>query len=122
MPSSIGLQPLRNRSYFFYVETIHNTLCILIALNFPLNYHPGNKGGLISIFLMGCHDQFADRWRTVTKVHGGIDDKRLEELQDELLPNMQKISRDNAKAPKWLDVTRNMTPDFVVKVSVWKIN
>ena len=57
-------------------------------------YGTGNKGGLISIFLMGCHDQFADRWRTVTKVHGGIDDKRLEELQDELLPNMTKISRD----------------------------
>merc|ERR1719445_762105 len=54
-------------------------------------YGTGQKGGLISIFLMGCHDQFADRWRTVTKVHGGIDDKRLEELQDELLPNMQKI-------------------------------
>merc|ERR1719277_959639 len=24
-------------------------------------YGTGNKGGLISIFLMGCHDQFADR-------------------------------------------------------------
>ena len=32
-------------------------------------YGTGNKGGLISIFLMGCHDQFADRWRTVTKVN-----------------------------------------------------
>ena len=51
------------------------------------------------------------------QVHGGIDDKRLEELQEELMPNMAKISRDNAKAPKWMDVTRNMTPDFVVKVS-----
>ena len=50
-------------------------------------------------------------------MHGGIDDKRLEELQEELMPNMAKISRDNAKAPKWMDVTRNMTPDFVVKVS-----
>ena len=48
-------------------------------------------------------------------MHGGIDDKRLEELQAELTPNMAKISRDNAKAPKWLDVTRNMTPDFVAR-------
>ena len=31
-------------------------------------YGTGNKGGLISIFLMGCYDRFADRWRTVTKV------------------------------------------------------
>ena len=48
-------------------------------------------------------------------MHGGIDDKRLEELQEELMPNMTKISRDNARAPDWLDVTRNMTPDFVAK-------
>ena len=34
------------------------------------------------------------------------------------MPNMSKISKDNSKAPKWLDVTRNMTPDFVAKVSL----
>ena len=28
----------------------------------------GAKGGILSIFLMGCHDGFAGRWRTVTKV------------------------------------------------------
>ena len=38
-------------------------------------YGTGNKGGLISIFLMGCHDQFADRWRTVTKVRLVLRDK-----------------------------------------------
>ena len=31
-------------------------------------YGTGTKGGIMSIFLMGCYDEFAHRWRTVTKV------------------------------------------------------
>ncbi|XP_050527086.1 DNA ligase 3 isoform X2 [Daktulosphaira vitifoliae] len=42
----------------------------------------GNKGGMMSIFLMGCYDAKKDVWCTVTKVHGGHDDKTLEKLQN----------------------------------------
>ena len=31
----------------------------------------GHKGGLISIFLMGCRDPDTDTWYTVSKVHTG---------------------------------------------------
>ena len=35
-------------------------------------YGSGQKGGLISIFLMGCKDSRTDTWYTVSKVHTGI--------------------------------------------------
>lgn len=35
----------------------------------------------MSIFLMGCYDEAKRVWCTVTKVHGGHDDKTLEKLQ-----------------------------------------
>lgn len=35
----------------------------------------------MSIFLMGCYDEANNVWCTVTKVHGGHDDKTLEKLQ-----------------------------------------
>lgn len=38
-------------------------------------------GGMMSIFLMGCYDESKHVWCTVTKVHGGHDDKTLEKLQ-----------------------------------------
>lgn len=38
-------------------------------------------GGMMSIFLMGCYDEAKRVWCTVTKVHGGHDDKTLERLQ-----------------------------------------
>jgi DNA ligase 3 len=41
----------------------------------------GNKGGMKSIFLMCCFDPKKKVWFTVTKVHGGFDDKELEKLQ-----------------------------------------
>lgn len=34
-------------------------------------YGTGNKGGLISVFLMGCYDEDNEQWCTVTKVHTG---------------------------------------------------
>ena len=37
-------------------------------------YGSGNRGGKISIFLMGCYDQNNNKWKTVTKVHTGHDD------------------------------------------------
>lgn len=85
----------------------------------------GKKGGMMSVFLMGCHDVRRDKWVTVTKVHTGHDDSTLERLQKELEPLMVKISQDNNKVPSWLDCNNGMVPDFVAadpkKQPVWEI-
>ncbi|XP_050527084.1 DNA ligase 3 isoform X1 [Daktulosphaira vitifoliae] len=84
----------------------------------------GNKGGMMSIFLMGCYDAKKDVWCTVTKVHGGHDDKTLEKLQSEL--KMVKISKDATKIPAWLKCTKTMIPDFIAEdpkeMPVWEIS
>ena len=54
-------------------------------------YGTGNKGGMMSVFLMGVHDPHTDKWCTVTKVAGGHDDSTLARLQTEL--DMVKISK-----------------------------
>ncbi|KAF0294238.1 DNA ligase 3 [Amphibalanus amphitrite] len=81
----------------------------------------GNKGGMMSVFLMGCFD--GRRWRTVTKVHGGHDDATLDRLQTEL--KMTKISKDPSRVPKWLECSKTMIPDFVVQdpqsSPVWEV-
>lgn len=86
-------------------------------------YGTGKKGGMMSVFLMGCYDPFTKKFKTVTKVHTGHDDKTLERLQNEL--DMIKISKDYDKIPKWLECTRTMVPDFVAKdpknQPVWEI-
>lgn len=83
----------------------------------------GKKGGMMSIFLMGCYDPYSQKFCTVTKVHTGHDDKTLEKLQDEL--EMIKISCDPQKIPAWLKCTKTMIPDFVAKdpknQPVWEI-
>ncbi|KAJ8719095.1 hypothetical protein PYW07_016651 [Mythimna separata] len=85
----------------------------------------GKKGGMMSVFLMGCHDTRRNRWVTVTKVHTGHDDSTLERLQKELAPLMVKISQDSNKVPSWLDCNKGMVPDFVAadpkKQPVWEI-
>ncbi|XP_060525174.1 DNA ligase 3 [Cylas formicarius] len=86
-------------------------------------YGTGKKGGMMSVFLMGCYDPYSETFRTVTKVHGGHDDKTLEKLQTEL--KMQKISCDVDRLPDWLSCTRTMVPDFVAadpkEMPVWEI-
>ena len=83
------------------------------------------KGGLMSIWLMGCYDKSSYQWKTVTKVHTGHDDETLDRLQKELAPNMIKIKGNVDKIPLWLDCTKNMSPDFVAKdpklSPVWEI-
>ncbi|XP_066998316.2 DNA ligase 3 isoform X2 [Anabrus simplex] len=83
----------------------------------------GQKGGMMSVFLMGCWDPVQKKWCTVTKVHTGHDDKTLERLQSEL--KMKKISRDPSQVPSWLKCTKTMIPDFVAKdpkeMPVWEI-
>lgn len=86
-------------------------------------YGTGNKGGMMSVFLMGCYDPDEKYWVTVTKVHGH-DDKTLERLQTEL--SMVKISKDPTKVPSWLKCNKPMIPDFVAsnpnKMPVWEIS
>ncbi|XP_053379767.1 DNA ligase 3-like [Mercenaria mercenaria] len=83
----------------------------------------GNKGGMMSVFLMGSYDPDSDKWCTVTKVGNGFDDSTLEKLQKEL--KMMKISKNASKVPDWLNVKKNMIPDFVSadpkSAPVWEI-
>ncbi|KAL1138090.1 hypothetical protein AAG570_009785 [Ranatra chinensis] len=86
-------------------------------------YGTGQKGGMMSVFLMGCYDESRNIWCTVTKVHTGHDDETLEKLQTEL--DMVKISKDSLKVPPWLKCNKTMVPDFVAKdpkeQPVWEI-
>ncbi|XP_067393883.1 DNA ligase 3 [Emydura macquarii macquarii] len=86
-------------------------------------YGQGSKGGMMSIFLMGCYDPKSQMWCTVTKCAGGHDDATLARLQKEL--DMVKISKDPSKIPSWLKINKTYYPDFVVpdpkKAPVWEI-
>ena len=86
-------------------------------------YGTGNKGGLMSVFLMGVYNEKRDCWQTVTKVGNGFDDKTLDRLQKEL--DMVEIFKNPVKVPSWLDVHRTIVPDFVIKnpkkAPVWEI-
>ncbi|XP_073091255.1 DNA ligase 3 isoform X3 [Manis javanica] len=86
-------------------------------------YGQGSKGGMMSIFLMGCHDPSTQKWCTVTKCSGGHDDATLARLQREL--DMVKISKDPSKIPSWLKINKIYYPDFIVpdpkKAAVWEI-
>ncbi|XP_037664758.1 DNA ligase 3 isoform X3 [Choloepus didactylus] len=83
----------------------------------------GSKGGMMSIFLMGCYDPGSQKWCTVTKCAGGHDDATLARLQKEL--DMIKISKDPSKIPSWLRINKIYYPDFIVpdpkKAAVWEI-
>ncbi|KAM6163926.1 DNA ligase 3 [Rhynchocyon petersi] len=86
-------------------------------------YGQGSKGGMMSIFLMGCYDPRSQKWCTVTKCSGGHDDATLARLQKEL--DMVKISKDPSKIPSWLKINKIYYPDFIVpdpkKAAVWEI-
>ncbi|CAL1532894.1 unnamed protein product, partial [Lymnaea stagnalis] len=86
-------------------------------------YGTGNKGGMMSIFLMGVYDPDKKHWVTVTKCGIGFDDKKLDSLNKEL--DVVKISKDFSQVPKWLYLNKPVTPDFVVrdpkKAPVWEI-
>uniref|UniRef100_P97386-2 Isoform Beta of DNA ligase 3 n=1 Tax=Mus musculus TaxID=10090 RepID=P97386-2 len=86
-------------------------------------YGQGSKGGMMSIFLMGCYDPDSQKWCTVTKCAGGHDDATLARLQKELV--MVKISKDPSKIPSWLKINKIYYPDFIVpdpkKAAVWEI-
>ena len=85
----------------------------------------GQKGGLVSSFLLGCYDHIADKWCTVTKCAMGFDDATLDRLQGELLPMFEKIKGDYDQVPGWFKINRQMVPDFIAKdpkkCPVWEI-
>ncbi|XP_048589238.1 DNA ligase 3 isoform X2 [Nematostella vectensis] len=86
-------------------------------------YGTGNKGGLMSVFLMGVFNPRIKKWCTVAKCGNGHDDKTLDKLNREL--KVKKISKDPNRVPVWLEVHRSLIPDFVVddpkKAPVWEI-
>jgi len=85
----------------------------------------GQKGGLMSSFLLGCYDHLGDKWCTVTKCAMGFDDATLDRLQGELLPKFEKIKGDYDLVPGWFRINRQMVPDFIAKdpkkCPVWEI-
>lgn len=85
----------------------------------------GKKKGMMSIFLMGCFHTEHNIWYTVTKVHTGHTDSSLARVQNELMPNMHKISKDANKLPKWIVCHNSLVPDFIAidpkKQPVWEI-
>ena len=76
-------------------------------------YGTGSKGGMKSIFLMGCLNEKTQKWHTVTKVANGLDDKTLEKLQKQI--DMVEINKKESSVPDWLVLNKSMIPDFVVK-------
>lgn len=82
-------------------------------------YGTGSRGGMKSIFLMGCLDEETQKWHTVTKVANGFDDKTLERLQKSI--HMVKA----ADTPDWLVINKSLLPDFYVsdpkKAPVWEL-
>ncbi|CUG92908.1 DNA ligase, putative [Bodo saltans] len=91
-------------------------------------YGSGNKGGLLSTFLMGVCDKSVPvggkgRWKTVCKVGNGHDDATIVALNATYKTTMQTPV--NGKAPIWADVHNSHIPDvFVINPEasdVWEI-
>jgi DNA ligase 3 len=91
-------------------------------------YGSGNKGGLLSTFLMGVCDKTVPvggrgRWKTVCKVGNGHDDATIASLNAKYKTSMQPLV--NGKAPVWADVHNSHLPDMLVKdpetSDVWEI-
>lgn len=74
----------------------------------------GKMGGVYSIFLMGCLDEHKEVWKTVTKVHSGLDDKEMEKMHEKLSTLLEKCDK-NTKIPRWLHLNRQMIPNAVAK-------
>ncbi|EJD74156.1 DNA ligase [Loa loa] len=88
-------------------------------------YGTGNKGGTMSVFLMGVYDKEKRKFCTVTKCGNGHDDATLDRINKELEPKMHKISRVYENLPEWIDCSRSLVPDFIVidpkESPVWEI-
>ncbi|XP_034127058.1 DNA ligase 3 [Drosophila guanche] len=86
-------------------------------------YGSGKKGGVLSIFLMGCYDARDHLWKTVTKVHSGLDDATNAEMHDTLMKLTERA--DANKIPNWLLCKKSLVPDVLAKdpasMPVWEI-
>lgn len=86
-------------------------------------YGSGKKGGVLSIFLMGCYDARDRLWKTVTKVHSGLDDATNDEIHAELMKLTDRA--DPNKIPNWLLCKKALIPDVLAKepkqMPVWEI-
>ncbi|KAH8391648.1 hypothetical protein KR200_008180 [Drosophila serrata] len=86
-------------------------------------YGSGKKGGVLSIFLMGCYDARDRLWKTVTKVHSGLDDATNEEVHDSLIKLTDRA--DANRTPSWLLCKKALVPDVLAKdpqqMPVWEI-
>ncbi|EDQ89519.1 uncharacterized protein MONBRDRAFT_25238 [Monosiga brevicollis MX1] len=75
----------------------------------------GSKGGLLSVYLMGCRDDNGV-WRTVTKCGNGFDDAQVDAYHRKMLPLMQKVSQDRSKVPGWLRIDESrLVPDYIIR-------
>lgn len=70
----------------------------------------GKMGGQYSIFLMGCFDSKSRTWKTVTKVHSGLDDREMERIHRKISPLMDKCES-NTRIPSWVQLNRTMIPN-----------
>ncbi|EDV94345.1 GH20153 [Drosophila grimshawi] len=86
-------------------------------------YGSGKKGGVLSIFLMGCFDARDHLWKTVTKVHSGLDDVTNDDVHEALMKLTDRA--DANKIPSWLLCKKALVPDVLAKVPeqmpVWEI-
>eukprot|EP00730_Choanoeca_flexa_P003872 TRINITY_DN11529_c0_g1_i3.p1 TRINITY_DN11529_c0_g1~~TRINITY_DN11529_c0_g1_i3.p1 ORF type:complete len:850 (+),score=261.28 TRINITY_DN11529_c0_g1_i3:54-2603(+) len=77
-------------------------------------YGTGNKGGLLSTYLMGCKDANGT-YRTVTKCGNGFDDAQVDAFHKKLLTKTTKISQDPSKVPAWIDIQQSrLVPDHIL--------
>lgn len=77
-------------------------------------YGTGKMGGQYSIFLMGCYDTKTSVWKTVTKVHSGLNDMEMERVHRKINPLMEKCDG-NSKLPSWIQLNRTMIPNALAK-------
>ncbi|XP_070491758.1 DNA ligase 3 [Chironomus tepperi] len=73
-------------------------------------YGTGKMGNRFSIFLMGCYDEKSKIWKTVTKVHSGLDDATMEKMHNQISPLMEPFNS-NKKLPQWIQIDRSLIPD-----------
>ncbi|KHJ81446.1 ATP dependent DNA ligase region [Oesophagostomum dentatum] len=80
---------------------------------------------MMSVFLMGVYDKDTKTYRTVTKCGNGHTDDVLDAINKKMKDKVIRIDGDFDRLPKWLNCSRSLVPDFVVKdpkdAPVWEI-
>jgi hypothetical protein len=86
-------------------------------------YGSGDRGGMMSSFLLGTYDKGTKKWLTVCKCATGFDDDALVALQSTI--SMKKINKDASKVPSCYDIAKQQVPDLIMedpRVSpVWEV-